>query len=275
MSNTARPSTVDAVLRENIDVGASHRLMTLDAPAAADLAVPGQFGMLSLLGSSDPLLPRPVAILDADRSQGTVRFLLKTVGRGTKLIADLVPGERMRLLAPLGRPWRLQSAGRAYLVAGGTGFAAMFALAQALAANGVEVHFVWGQACDEAFPDSEHLDLTDVTFECSTDDGSRGYRGNSVECLADAIGTPSASQGDCLYGAGPLPMLRALAGLARTHSLPCQVSLEARMACGIGVCRGCIVNARDPHPHTGLRRRTVCKDGPVFDAHELDWDDLQ
>jgi dihydroorotate dehydrogenase electron transfer subunit len=125
-----------------------------------------------------------------------------------------------------------------------------------------------------SFPDRAALAIDGLEVIDASDDGSCGFSGTSVACLADLLDGAPGGEGH-VFGAGPVPMLRGLVELARERGLDCQVSLEARMACGVGVCRGCVVNAVEPHPKTGLRRRAVCKDGPVFDADELDWERLQ
>ncbi len=273
--------TVEAPVRENRDLGAGYRLMRLDAKEIATRARAGQFVTLGLPGRTDVFLPRPLAILDADPDAGEVRVLFKIVGRGTRILADLAAdhNQSVRLIGPLGRGWRARDEGRSILVAGGTGYAALHLLARGLAESGREVRIVWGHSCSDACPATAPLEVAGVELGIATDDGTRGFRGTSVECLRDMLGesspgnTPGAAS--AVYGAGPIPMMATLAELARERGLACQVSLEARMACGIGVCRGCVVNARAPHPVTGLRRRAVCSDGPVFDAEELDWENLR
>ncbi|MGD0093739.1 MAG: hypothetical protein ABSE73_27845, partial [Planctomycetota bacterium] len=103
----------------------------------------------------------------------------------------------------------------------------------------------------------------------ATDDGSAGFHGTVVEALQALLDGELQGKRAGIYAAGPEAMLRAAARLARARGLPCRVSLEQRMACGVGVCRACVVDGAAPHPKTGLRRRTVCQDGPVFDIEEL------
>ena len=228
---------------------------------------------------TDPLLARPFAVFEArpgggEPGSGEIDVLFKKVGRGTGLMAELGVGDGVRLVGPLGRPWRPEPAEVFVLVAGGTGWGALHMLGKALAGEGREVRAIWGQCDADAFGEAGSVDTDGVKILLSTDDGSCGFCGSAVDCLRDLLEGELAGGKPALYGAGPVAMLRALAGLAREKGLPCQVSLEARMACGIGVCRGCVVNARTPHPETGLRRRTVCKDGPVFETGEIDWESI-
>ncbi|MHC4199096.1 MAG: dihydroorotate dehydrogenase electron transfer subunit [Planctomycetota bacterium] len=270
--------SVEAAVAANRDLGAEHRLLRLVAPEAASCARAGQFLMVGLPGTDDPLLPRPFAFFDIDRDAGEVAVLFKVVGRGTRLLAELPAGEKLRLTGPLGRGWRRPEGakeGTSVLVAGGTAWAALHLLAKELAADGREVCAIWGGPSEESFPDREAVSPPEVSLRLSTDDGSCGFSGTALDCLCEFVGKAAGDRKPVLYGAGPLPMLAKLAAFARDGELACQVSLEARMACGIGVCRGCVVNAREVHPETGLHRRAVCTDGPVFDARELDWENLR
>ncbi len=266
--------TVEAPVVEHRDLGAGYRLMRLRAPEVAVRARAGQFLTLGLLGVTDPLLPRPFAVFDVDRAAGEVEVLYKIVGRGTRLFAEMHEEERLRLTGPLGRGWRKPEEGAAILVAGGTAWAGLHLLAKELAEDEQDVRAIWGQPCEASFPNAGPQG---VELRLATDDGSCGFPGTSVDCARHLVEDELEDEFDArpsLYGAGPLPMLRELATFAGDWRIPLQVSLEARMACGIGVCRGCVVNARAPHPETGLRRRAVCTDGPVFDAAELDWENL-
>jgi len=262
------------------NLGGGFHLLRVSAPEIAAAARPGSFAMIGLEGPGAPFLSRPLAIFGADTSSGAVEFLVRPLphGRLAPLLVELPAGASVRLVGPLGRPWRPVEAELAILVAGGTGYAALRLLRLELARRGQAVRVIWGESCASRFPCGEFLGQCGPGLVCATEDGSCGSRGTSVDCLREMLaaelrGDPRARV--ALYGAGPVGMLRALAALARERALRCQVSLEARMACGFGACRACVVNAVSPHPETGLRRRAVCSDGPVFDAAEIDWDDLQ
>jgi dihydroorotate dehydrogenase electron transfer subunit len=153
----------------------------------------------------------------------------------------------------------------------GKAFALRFLAAEILK-TGRRVRAVWGQCGGDLFPSPDAVEVPGVEMTYATEDGSCGFCGTSVECAGALIESELVDDGPRLYGSGPLGMLRAMAALARERGLSCQVSLEARMACGVGLCRGCVVNAVRPHPGTGLIRRAVCSDGPVFDAAEIDWE---
>lgn len=254
------------------DLGGGFHLLRVEAPEAARAAQPGNFAMLSLEGNA-AFLPRPFAIFGADASKGLLEFLVRPLPRGrmTPNLVRLSTGDHLRLTAPLGRPWRIDgTARRAVLVAGGTGYAALRMLALELIRRGRDVCVVWGEATSCRFPTDRLLAELSGRLVCSTEDGSHGECGTSVDCLCRLLAR-AGTEGLELYAAGPVGMLRAVAQKALELAIPCQVSLEARMACGFGACRGCTVDATLPHPETGLRKRAVCSDGPVFDGAEIDW----
>lgn len=234
-------------------VYADERGLAVDVPGWPG-QLPGQFAMLTLdpLGRrSDPLLPRPMAVF---RAQGErVEFRHKVVGRGTALLAALPAGAPLGVIGPLGNgfPPLLE---RAVLVGGGTGIASLYQLAQRK--PGCRV-LLGGRSRDDVLGLADFEGL-DAELEVATEDGSLGHRGRVTELLR-----PEPGQVVC--ACGPRAMMRAARDLAEKAGARCLVSLESRMACGFGVCLGCVVSA-----HDGFRY--VCSDGPVFDAAEIDWE---
>lgn len=269
-----RVSSLEAPVRGIEDLGADYFHLDLEAGDIAASARPGQFVMVRFPGTTDPLLPRPFAVFGTEG--GVLEVLFKTAGRGTKKLSNARPGDTLGVTGPLGNGWSVPE-GKALLVAGGTAFAAVRWLAAGLAREGRLRGLVWGMKTKGDFPRRERLLPEGLEVSLATDDGSLGFGGTACELagkLLDERDERGKSEPDValtICGAGPVPMLRALAQLAAGCGLRCLVSLEARMACGLGTCRACVVNAKTPHPETGLRRRAVCTDGPVFDAGELDW----
>jgi dihydroorotate dehydrogenase electron transfer subunit len=133
----------------------------------------------------------------------------------------------------------------------------------------VERHLILAARSRAQLAAGDAVALAGATVTPATDDGSAGFHGHAVEALTDLLEGPLAGRRVALYVAGPEPMMLSAVRLARARRLPIRVSLEARMACGVGVCRGCVVNGRAPHPKTGLHRHAVCQDGPVFDPDDL------
>jgi dihydroorotate dehydrogenase electron transfer subunit len=216
---------------------------------------PGQFAMLHLdpeLSRRDPLLPRPMAIYR--RSGEVLEFRFKVVGRGTQALARAPRGTRIAVVGPLGNGFALPS-GPCVLVGGGTGIASLYEIAS-LARGPVQVALggrsradVLGLADFEALP---------VELRVATEDGSAGRRGLVTELL-------ELRPEHEVLACGPHGMLARVGELARAAGARCSVSLESPMACGFGICLGCVIQTR-----VGLRY--VCTHGPVFDAAELEWE---
>jgi dihydroorotate dehydrogenase electron transfer subunit len=258
----------EAILREKCQVMPATFLLRLEAPALAHAGQPGQFVMVRCAegGSSDPLLRRPLALHRLLPQEGTVELLVRVVGRGTAWLAARAPGEALDLLGPLGQGFSLPArASNVLLVAGGMGIAPLVAVAEGALGQGCAVVLALGaRTAAELYPAS--LLPPEVELHLATDDGSSGRRATVVDLLRDAeLGL--LHWADRLMGCGPRPMLAELAAAVRAGRLRwragfAQVSLEERMACGVGACLGCVVPTRK-----GYRR--VCRDGPVFDLKEL------
>jgi len=221
---------------------------------------PGQFAMLSLDPHGlhlDPLLPRPMAVFRADG--GRVEFRFHVVGRGTALLAALSPGDDLGVLGPLGNGFTAPagSGGRAILVGGGTGTASLYEFAAQL---GSRARVLLGGRTRGAILGLADFEALPVDLQFATEDGSSGHRGLVTELMAP-------EPGDEVFACGPTAMMDAAWRLAQAAGVPCHVSLESRMACGIGICLGCVVP-------TDQGFRYVCTDGPVFDAERLDWKGL-
>ncbi|MEZ4281356.1 MAG: dihydroorotate dehydrogenase electron transfer subunit [Myxococcota bacterium] len=241
-------------------------------------SAPGQFLMLGAGAEGsvvrrDPLLPRPMAIyreLGASERAGerVIEVLFRVVGRGTGLLADLRDAEVVPLVGPLGRgfdavdPEAAEAAGPALLVGGGTGIASLYEWARVLAARGRPVTVLLGARSAGDLLGWSDFEALGVPLVAATEDGSAGVRGLVTAPLADRL---RESPGATVYAVGPTPMMRACAALAGSAGARCYVSLENPMACGFGVCLGCAA------PRSGGGFALVCRNGPVFDAAEIDW----
>ncbi len=233
-------------------------------------AVPGQFITLRAQRQQSPLLRRPFSIhrlIQADNRVQGIEILYRTAGDCTRYLSTLAPGEKVNILGPLGNGFSLPDSGRIFLVAGGIGVAPMVFLAETLRqkSHPSEITiFLGGRTQTDLLCQKAFLDLG-LRLELSTDDGSTGHQGLVTDLLKKHL-TETKAHG--IYACGPMPMLAAVAGLARSHAVPCQVSIETIMACGMGVCLGC---ALDDQVITD-KYRHVCIDGPVFDAATLKFD---
>ncbi|HEY5996590.1 MAG TPA: dihydroorotate dehydrogenase electron transfer subunit [Candidatus Deferrimicrobiaceae bacterium] len=237
--------------------------------------VPGQFAMLSGWPGSDPLLPRPFAIFRTT-SQGernTVEFVYKVVGRGTALLSGLHDGDPVSVTLPLGRGYDLSGEGRVFwLVGGGVGFSTVFPAADALAHRKGEFELYLGGRSRDQLPPKGWTPGGEILgrVHLCTDDGTAGFHGTLVDALRERMLGMSATALSrvTILACGPRPMLKGLAALAEEHGIPLQVSLENHMACGFGVCWGCVTAL---HDQGAVAYRRVCKEGPVFDAKEVVW----
>lgn len=233
--------------------------LTFYAPSVTTEAQPGQFVMVHMPASSGRyMLPRPYSICSVDRENGQLVIFFEVGGRGGELISTVEPGTTLRLLGPLGRGFPKPQAG-SLLVAGGMGIAPLVFLAKSTT---VPRTLIYGSrtAARMACP-REDLDLPGLTVVEVTEDGSRGERGTACEIAERYIPSSSA-----VFACGPRQLLAALAEAAAERDIAAWVSVEERMACGIGACLGCAVRTDQ-----GYMR--VCKDGPVFPAGEVNLQD--
>jgi dihydroorotate dehydrogenase electron transfer subunit len=258
--------------------------LRLHAPELAACIRPGQFLMLRWPGSADPLLGRPYAlydtVLDSTGQPLGVDIVYLVVGKLTRLLATLHPGERLDLWGPLGQGFPdLTGTAHVGLVAGGIGQTPFLAyLRELLGQRGYagqssrrqvqRVSFYYGARRAERLAGVEDFRQSGAVVHLATEDGSCGFPGRVTDLVAQQLRQPDPPQH--LIGCGPEPMLRALAHLARQYRLPCHVSLETPMACGLGICFACVTRVHTP---TGTDYRRVCVEGPVFDAATLVWDE--
>jgi len=222
---------------------------------------PGQFVMLGPLkeDSADPFLNRPFSI---HRLSGPDRLelLIAVVGRGTRIIGTLEPGQRLGLLGPLGSGFTPPGPERpAILVAGGLGVAPLFFLAEELCARGARPRLLYGAGSVDQLVPTDGLQARGVEVKLATDDGSAGFSG----FVSGLVEQEQLEPGAYLAACGPMEMLKAVAAVTRKRGLELEVSLESRMACGLGACLGCTVFL------PGGADRRVCCDGPVFLAREV------
>ncbi|MHB9097874.1 MAG: dihydroorotate dehydrogenase electron transfer subunit, partial [Syntrophales bacterium] len=242
-------------------------------PLAFATPLPGQFVMIRETLVREPLLARPLSVFGFTRYEdhGVLELLFRVAGRGTHLLARMKPGEELAVLGPLGRGFTLPSGIRqALFIAGGVGVAPLaYLLHSGLLAAGagdeIRKNFYLGARSAELLTALERLrDFCELGI--CTEDGSHGYHGPVTAMLKRDIDRFDPGE-TIIYACGPTPMIRALGLLLKEHPIACQVSLEERMACGLGACLGCAVAIRSPEGKREYRR--VCQDGPVFDLREV------
>lgn len=253
-------SEVKVTVVSNIPIGGAN--YRLDVAVSEECASsPGQFCMLQAnVSGFDPLLKRPISI--ADVSVGRMSFAYKVVGRGTQIMTTFQPGQTIDLLGPLGTGFTLQPE-PAVLIGGGVGIAPLLLLARCLVEQGTSVTVLLGAAVDVDLVLRQEFEALPVDLRVATLDGSAGAQGFVTSLIAG-----KELAGKAVYCCGPDPMMRAIAPIAHQHgAASCQLSLEAHMACGIGVCLGCVVDTFDAE--NTVSRQRVCKDGPVFTSEVL------
>jgi dihydroorotate dehydrogenase electron transfer subunit len=265
------PIRSEATVAENRAEGAASWRLALRVEGWPGFG-PGQFVMLSpgaraAAHRTDPLLPRPMAVYRAREGDGAaeVEILYKVTGRGTRLLAETLPGQRIGLVGPLGRSFDPPAPGeRAVVVAGGTGIASVYEFARRSCGETSVSVLLGARSAEDLMGVADFADL-DVDLRIATEDGSSGRRGLVTALLEEAL----EEAGDArVYACGPTPMMRRCAELVAERGRTCIVSLENHMACGFGVCLGCAA------PLRGGGYALVCRDGPMFDAASMDWEGL-
>lgn len=253
----------------------------------AEEALPGQFLMLYPKCAAT-LLPRPISICEAQRDAGRLRIVYRVAGKGTAEFASYREGDSIPIMGTLGNGFPLEEAAgkRVFLMGGGIGIPPLLGLAQAFAGQGEEalngegadkmkedaqrgepaplcVHAVLGYRDGGLFLKEDFERFANVVI--ATEDGSAGSRGN----ILDAVKADGMSA-DVIYACGPMPMLRAVKQYAAKEGIPAYLSLEERMACGVGACLGCVCKTTHKDGHSLVNNARVCTEGPVFLAEDVE-----
>ena len=261
----------DTIVLWNQSAAPGYFRMGLACPSGYDNAKPGQFVMVRAGADAAPLLRRPFSLLGLIREAGRVtgiEILFKVVGKGTEHLSRCRDGDRLSVIGPLGNAFLVpENCHQLILVAGGIGVPPIRFLAQSLLERDESLNrcmvLVGGRTRDDLVCITE-FDLPGFLLDVSTDDGSQGHQGVVTRSLVAAL---DASPADLICACGPTGMLKSVCALAVERGIPCQVSMEAMMACGMGACLGCAIAVGDDPE----RSRQVCADGPDFDAHRLIW----
>lgn len=231
--------------------------MWLAAKPIADKAQAGQFAAVYCKDGSR-MLPRPISICEIDKKQGRIRLVYRVVGKGTAEFAKAKAGDVIEVMGPLGNGFPLKEQ-RALLVGGGIGIPPMVQLAMELHC---EKTMVMGYRNAQTFLEEELR--AQGPLYIATDDGSLGTKGTVVDAIVE-----NKLQADVLYACGPLPMLRALKAYAAEHGMEAWISMEEKMACGIGACLACVCQSKEKDAHSQVHNKRVCKEGPVFLAEDI------
>lgn len=253
--------------------------MWLHVPEISEQAVPGQFVSL-YCNDRDKLLPRPISLCEIDRGRGDIRLVYRVAGVGTKEFSGMRAGDEICVLGPLGNGFPLGdaaiqisdsssvpgdgergSAVRPVLVGGGIGIPPLLELAKELEG---EVTAVIGFRSADTFLVEEFQRVAD-RVAIATEDGSLGTEGNVIDAIRE-----QNIQGDVIYSCGPVPMLRGVKEWALSAGIPAWISMEERMACGVGACLGCVCRSAETDSHSNVNNKRICKDGPVFLSTDIE-----
>ena len=230
---------------------------------AAQMAVPGQF-ISMYTNDGTKLLPRPISICEIDKEKGALRVVYRVTGEqtGTKQFSEMKAGDTIPVIGPLGNGFPLEKAEgkKAFLMGGGIGVPPILELAKQL---NCEKQIVMGYRDANTFL-KEQFEANGTVY-VSTEDGSVGTKGNVMDAIRE-----NGLSADIIYACGPTPMLRAIKNYAESNGIECYISLEERMACGIGACLACVCKSKEKDHHTNVHNKRICKDGPVFLSTEVE-----
>lgn len=265
------PAVRDVRVLDRTELAPGVILLGLYAPELVFVTRPGQFVMV--VPPNGERAATALAIYEAQGERASVLFFV--CGARTRELAEVREGDCLAVTGPLGNGFWLADLHDVAIVAGGIGIASVLLPAQVLAQRGARVRLFYGARSAEFLVDRERFTHAGCELVCATDDGSFGHRGFVTELLSAASDKP-----EVILACGPTPMLRATALVARELAIPAQLSLEETFACGVGGCWGCVVpldraSAQAPKFPADTAGdfvyARICKEGPVFWAHELKW----
>lgn len=247
-----------AVIIRQEKIGTGIYSMWIRTEQVAEHAKAGQFVSV-YCNDGSRLLPRPISICEINKEEKTLRLVYRVAGKGTGEFSAMKAGETLHIVGPLGNGFPKKEK-KAFLIGGGIGIPPMLQLAKEL---DCEKQIVLGYR-DELFLLDEFQKQGEVYL--ATEDGSTGTKGNVLDAIR-----ANALTADVIYACGPTPMLRALKTYAAENGIECWISMEERMACGIGACLACVCKSKEKDAHSNVNNKRICKEGPVFLAEEVEF----
>jgi ferredoxin--NADP+ reductase len=236
--------------------------LVVEAPLVARKREAGHFVIVRLDETGERI---PLTIVEADAEAGTITLIVQAVGKTTKLLASRTAGEALAdVVGPLGNPTPIHQWGEVACIGGGVGAAELLPIARALSAAGNAVHAILGARSRDLVILEQEMARCAQSLVITTDDGSYGRKGLVTDALRELV---ESRKIEAVYAIGPLPMMKAVSGLTREYAVRTYASLNAIMVDGTGMCGGCRVTV-------GGEMRFACVDGPEFDAHDVDFDEL-
>lgn len=236
---------------------------SVDAKEIVELANPGNFIEIRINENSDPFLRRPISIYNLDKENGVLEFIFQVKGKGTELLAKKKEGDKIDIIGPLGNgTFKFEEYKNIAVIGGGIGIFPLYELSKQAKNAGKKVYTYLGFRNKDLVTLEKEFEDVSTILTITTDDGSYKNSGFAINYLKNDL---EKNNIDCIYACGPLPMLKAVKKLAEEKEIPCQISLEEKMGCGMGVCLGCAVRtatSTDDNP----QYLHVCKAGPVFNC---------
>ena len=236
---------------------------SVDTKEIVELANPGNFIEIRINENSDPFLRRPISIYNLDKKNGVLEFIFQVKGKGTELLAKKKEEDKIDIIGPLGNgTFKFEEYKNIAVIGGGIGIFPLYELSKQAKNAGKKVYTYLGFRNKDLVTLEKEFEDVSTILTITTDDGSYKNSGFAINYLKNDL---EKNNIDCIYACGPLPMLKAVKKLAEERKIPCQISLEEKMSCGMGVCLGCAVRTAssiDENP----QYLHVCKAGPVFDS---------
>ncbi|MBU0687683.1 MAG: dihydroorotate dehydrogenase electron transfer subunit [Candidatus Margulisbacteria bacterium] len=249
------------------ELAENHFKITLLSKYISTNATAGQFVNVRISEETSPLLRRPFSIYNSEPQKELIEILFDVVGEGTKMLSLKEVNEELDILGPLGTGFEIPTDKKmAILVGGGIGIAPLLFLARALKGKIPAVYVIIGARDKKHLIDKKEFDAAKCQVLTCTDDGSAGKKGLAPDFMLPILEeSKSIDKETIIYACGPKPMLKACAEIAEQYKIPAQLSMEEKMACGIGACMGCVIKTKSGY-------QKVCEDGPVFKAEEIIWE---
>ena len=267
-----KKKTIKAKIISNKKIASDHFMMRIESQYLAKNSSPGQFVTVKAQNRTyDPLLRIPLGI-HAIEKKG-IRLLYKVVGTATELLSLKKKEEKIDILGPLGNGFDLtpllqEKDAKAIICSGGHGIAPLYALAEAIKENKREMDFFIGACAKKHIVCSKEIKALGARKHIATEDGTMGWQGHVTSLLEDFLGKSKTDRKKVIiYACGPKAMLKVIAKEAKKLKIQAQVSVDEYMVCGIGACLGCAIKTIDGY-------KLVCKDGPVFNAQDIDWGEI-
>ena len=270
------PNDIDAVVLSNDRLSEFYNVIKLSAPDIARSTQPGQFVMVRKNHDSAALLRRPFSVFETlfDNQKNPIGFSIfnKRIGLVTNSLFNLITGDRLQCLGPLGRPFTIPSRlSSAWMIAGGVGLAPFATLAQSLKKNSVATHLLYGGRSAEDLYYIDWFERLGVRVMLTTEDGSRGNKELVTVSLQRELKKKTEKELK-IYACGPTPMMREVVAIGNEYGYSTEVSLEPVMGCGLGGCYSCVVSVKGDSKNESNHLVRSCLHGPVFPGNKVNWD---